>query len=1327
MNTFLMWLCGLLIGLFALLFAGPYFVDWNSYRGVFEEEATRLLGRRVRVGGNVNVRLLPAPYLLFEDLRIADTTGIAGGPLFKTDSFKMWLAVPPLLKGAFEANKVELERPVLSLAADDQGFGNWRTLLEAKSLPFVPTGVKLDSVLIEDGAISYNIEDGGELARIDKISGELTAQALAGPYSFRGTAALNGRESNVRLATTEADSAGGFRLTVHLSGGKSRDDHKFDGQVRGFWEQPAVDGQLVSRIKVAEPVAAGGKRLVAEARAQLIANGQTLDLDGLTISFEEFAQPQIVTGSLKAQWARQHQVQVALNSRWIDLDQITGGNGEAPANGAGGQQTEAAVVEGQSTPAKVTPAAPLPTARGLIAELLDVFPPNTDVRARLDVDQVNLGGDRVAGLVVALERSGGPLELRTLRAVLPGGARLNFSGQVEAVEGQPVFDGDLFIGGVSAARIIRWAVASEDVNSIISDGPFSVSGRMQLGTDRVMLKSAVAEFSGVPIRGSMTWDDGERYVELNVEGYEIDTRWFGLGKLEMPALAQVLSASGSTADNKDAADGNAESGLYGWLDQQDRELRVDLSAGRLTDGTNTLRDVEAQLRMRGRRIDIKRVRLITSEGLSADLRGGIDGVGLQPKGAVDYLVSAKDRAAAWKLADLWAGEAAAPVDRDRFAAFAPIRVAGRMQLGQRGERAADFTFDGTAGGGRLEATLLLNGGIGGWGSAPVDFTLRSNAADTGQLFVSLAGGRSSEDTASAGGDPGKILVKAVGVPKKGLLTLATIESPRISFVFDGTTQLNQHGVSSLEGELLLRDGDIRKLVRLAGLRVPGGVGKIGYDGLADVAWVPGRFSLTPRDVTFSGARVGGRLVISMGEDGGRRIDGKLVADAGSLPRILSALLSEPDAAPTELLVAKAEAAVGEEANAIADAGVGQESPPVFSDLAFDLSLIDGVTGAIELSTGRLEIGPGLSVSEARAEFRAADGKLSFGLTGSQALGGNLKATLEVEKAAAGAVSSGTLELAGVDLGNLPLSSSVGSAGAFGKGSAELRLEFRARGLTPRGMVSVMTGKGELQLDSVTMAGLAPSGVRQAADATLKAEVFSTQALLSSLKAAHAGGRLVLGSRRLPLTISDGAVQVASFDVDQENGRSRIVTTVDLRGLVYDSEWRVVANDPQGRRAWPPVSVSAVGPLTKLGALETRITADALERELAVRKMERNVNELERLRRLDEDAAARQRKRQQQLELESQRLEARRAAAAAAAAGSGAGENGQGGNGQTTGGWSATSEPAPNSAWTGPTGAGPGNSGAAGQDAADSFQPEQYKPRLRKSQKKPFSNQIFGID
>src|SRR2546425_12347583 len=99
MSNFFVTIAVFLITIIAALFAVPYFIDWNGYRGVFEEEATRILGREVRVGGDVNVRLLPAPYVRFDKLRIADPSATTGEPFFRAESFTMKLSVPPLLKG----------------------------------------------------------------------------------------------------------------------------------------------------------------------------------------------------------------------------------------------------------------------------------------------------------------------------------------------------------------------------------------------------------------------------------------------------------------------------------------------------------------------------------------------------------------------------------------------------------------------------------------------------------------------------------------------------------------------------------------------------------------------------------------------------------------------------------------------------------------------------------------------------------------------------------------------------------------------------------------------------------------------------------------------------------------------------------------------------------------------------------------------------------------------------------------------------------------------------------------------------------------------------
>src|SRR5688572_13858982 len=139
MSNWLLYIAGLFSLALAALFAVANFVDWNGYRGVFEEEATRILGREVRVGGDVNVRLLPSPYVSFEKLRIADPSGATGEPFFRAESFTMRLSAPPLLKGIIEANEIVLEKPVLRLAGHFGGRGNWRRLFRAAgSAPVVP-------------------------------------------------------------------------------------------------------------------------------------------------------------------------------------------------------------------------------------------------------------------------------------------------------------------------------------------------------------------------------------------------------------------------------------------------------------------------------------------------------------------------------------------------------------------------------------------------------------------------------------------------------------------------------------------------------------------------------------------------------------------------------------------------------------------------------------------------------------------------------------------------------------------------------------------------------------------------------------------------------------------------------------------------------------------------------------------------------------------------------------------------------------------------------------------------------------------------------------
>ncbi len=101
--------------------------------------------------------------------------------------------------------------------------------------------------------------------------------------------------------------------------------------------------------------------------------------------------------------------------------------------------------------------------------------------------------------------------------------------------------------------------------------------------------------------------------------------------------------------------------------------------------------------------------------------------------------------------------------------------------------------------------------------------------------------------------------------------------------------------------------------------------------------------------------------------------------------------------------------------------------------------------------------------------------------------------------------------------------------------------------------------------------------------------------------------------------------------------------------MVDSTWVLEPKAPdvgaarqaaQGR-ACRAVNVVYVGPLKDAWTLEPRITADQLERELAIRKMELDAEQLERLHKLDAERARQEEERRKALDAEKRRSARRR--------------------------------------------------------------------------------------
>ena len=1244
MNNALLYLGGLLIAALALLFAAPRFIDWNSYRGVFEEEASRILGREVRVGGAVNLTLLPAPYVSFERLRIADTSDEGASSIIRIESFTMRLSVPPLLRGLIEAHRVELRRPVLNLVVNEAGGGNWQSLaFTPGTLPFVPKDVTLQSVEIEDGAIIVSGPERRELARFDAINGELTAEALEGPFKYRGTVNWQDTPRQVRVATAQIDANGDLRFKAAVDVTDSKNAYLLDGRLRDLRGAPTLDGALTARLALApgsKPAAAAGPSQAPPAEASDLT--ETLDFDvedeiavhpspapaapvaippskapssfelkskvtgttsgvelqDIAVSLEAGATPQLISGEARLDWARGMRLDVALSSRWLDLDQI----------------------------AEVTAKEmPLEAGRSYFEALASALPAEADTNARLEFDQLTLGGEPISNVRLAARRAGGPLELDQVRADLPGGVRLELDGILTPTGKVPRLDGTLFISGKSLMRFLAWGLDNAEVGLDRNDGPFSLDGKFALGDGTLALTDAAFEFAGTPLTGEIKLDLGaRRKLAMTVEGPRVDMAQLGSGAVNLKGLRDLLMGEESAADDAAAA-----ATPSGGPDGQGADFSIDLKVAELVDGRRVLNDVDAVVQLEQGTLSIPRLTFSTPEGLLVEAEGGAKEVPARPQGTLRGLVAAPNPRAARAFLELVDGEDGGLVqDFDRIAGLAPLRLAWTLDLVGGDTQATKLVLDGTLGGGRMAAALSLDSGRRHWRTQPLDIKVSLENPDIARLAATLLDVPITADATERSGG-GRAIFKAAGIPADGLLALADVTADGLVLAYRGEIGLKTSDETRLDGELRIRAADARVPLALAGLGVASGVEGTPLAGTVKVRSEGGRLALSGEGLRLGDSTVSGQVAVTGGEDGRKTLDATLAADKASVAALLAPITRKAETTPDE----------DEQAETASVSSIWPDQP-------FDVAPLGRLDGKITATIGALALEPGLTIPDAQLDIALMQDTIKVTRLEGEAVGGWLASSFEIERAAAGVGLSGQLDIS--IGGEAPSEAADGGAAKPTESAVKFSATFASRAFSPAAVVATLNGKGELSVGDATLNGNSPAAVSAVARAALTGqgpaggEEFA-QAIAEALK----DGEVQLGKLTIPIQIEDGALKLDRVRIDMSEGRSTFATVVELATMRIDSEWQIeprledtLAATPQ-QAALPPVTVVYTGRLSQLDALEPVVSAGALERELVVRKMEFDVGELERLRKLDEERARQDAERRRALEAERARQEAER--------------------------------------------------------------------------------------
>ncbi len=207
MRDFLTAIAIVLIVILTAALAAPYLIDWNGKRGFLEARLSRALGQRVTIGGAIDLKLLPTPYLTLDGTTIGGDNGALTVTIRHLD---LELSVAPLLYGEFDIIEARLEEPTIRLT-----LGRDRTLPALPSAPALAVNVRFDRIDIADGTLAVADPASGRTFVFDHLDLSAEAPSLAGPFKANGSAGEADARTAFRFSTTAAqDGKARLRLVV---------------------------------------------------------------------------------------------------------------------------------------------------------------------------------------------------------------------------------------------------------------------------------------------------------------------------------------------------------------------------------------------------------------------------------------------------------------------------------------------------------------------------------------------------------------------------------------------------------------------------------------------------------------------------------------------------------------------------------------------------------------------------------------------------------------------------------------------------------------------------------------------------------------------------------------------------------------------------------------------------------------------------------------------------------------------------------------------------------------------------------------------------------
>lgn len=207
----------LLILLLTAALVGPYFVDWRAQRELIEVRLTQAIGEPAHIGGAIELRLLPTPYLSLENVELADETAPIRLAVAK---LRIEIAIAPLLRGEIDFIEALFEAPRLDLTLAADG-----SFPIPRQPPALAANMRFERIAIEKGTLAIQDPARRRSLVLEEIALDAEAASVSGPFKGSGALKIAGERNAFRFsANASEESRLKLKLIVDASARRPRAD-----------------------------------------------------------------------------------------------------------------------------------------------------------------------------------------------------------------------------------------------------------------------------------------------------------------------------------------------------------------------------------------------------------------------------------------------------------------------------------------------------------------------------------------------------------------------------------------------------------------------------------------------------------------------------------------------------------------------------------------------------------------------------------------------------------------------------------------------------------------------------------------------------------------------------------------------------------------------------------------------------------------------------------------------------------------------------------------------------------------------------------------------